>query len=80
MLITHPTALHTNATPASSNSRSHNFGASFHVIGDAHNLQNFTTFEGHDHVYIGNGKGSHTNSSSSSNFPSLTQPYVSSSP
>ncbi|AES96045.1 hypothetical protein MTR_5g032530 [Medicago truncatula] len=35
MLITHPTALHTNATPASSNSRSHNFGASFHVIGDA---------------------------------------------
>jgi len=53
MPITHSSALHTNATPASSNLRSHNFGAWFHVIGDAHNLQQFTPFEGHDQVYIG---------------------------
>jgi len=72
-----PSAFLTNASSARSTSWFPDSGASFHVTGDARNLQQLTPFEGHDQIYIGNSQGLRICSSGSSSFPSPTQPHMS---
>ena len=50
--------------------------ASFHVTNDPKNLQQLTLFEGHDQIYIGNGKGLHIQSTSSNTFASPIHPHT----
>jgi len=72
-----PSAYLTNDSFGPSTSWLPDSGASFHVIGDASNLQQITPFEGHYQIYIGNDQGLHILSVGSSTFPSPTHPYLS---
>lgn len=62
--------------PSTSTSWFPDLGASYHVTGDAKNLQQLTPFEGHEQIYIGNHEGLHIHSTGSSSFPSPFQPHT----
>ena len=51
-------------------------GASFHVIGEPHNIHQLGHFEGLDQIFIGNGQGLHINGSGSSSFLSPINSHV----
>jgi len=49
--------------------------ASYHVTGDARHIQEMSTFEGPDQIFVGNGQGVPIHSSGSSVFPSPLKPH-----
>ena len=79
--ITQPSAMLTN-TPSISGSSSASTawfpdsGASFHVTGDARNIQDSLSYDGPEQIFIGNGQGLDIHSSGSSVFTSPVKPQI----
>lgn len=72
-----PSTFIANAAPSTSVASWYpDSGASFHVTNDANNIQQVTSFEGPDQIYIGNGQGLPIDSTGSSHFLSTYQPHT----
>jgi len=76
-----PSAMITNAPSTSGSSAASttwfpDSGASFHVTGDARNIQEPLSFDGPEQIFIGNGQGLDIHSAGSSVFSSPIKPQI----